>query len=88
MAIVLMGEFNLPSVTWYNGYGNITSSPNYGSGLNTMFLDVINDDSLEQFVHLPPLQHNIYCIWFFSTHPKITNLDVVPGISDHDVIKI
>ena len=57
-----MGDFNLPSVTWYNGYGNITATPNYGSGLNSMFLDVINDAGLEQFAHLPGEYYIFYSL--------------------------
>jgi len=83
--IVLMGDFNFPSITWYNGYGNIEATPTYGSVLNTKFLDLINDSSFEQFVQSPTRLNNILDL-VFCTHPKIANLSTVTGISDHDAI--
>ena len=63
--ILLMKDFNFPGITWSSGHGRI-STPTYGSSLNNLFLDIINDTSLEQFVHLPTRQDNIlYWIWFF-----------------------
>ena len=83
--IVLMGDFNFPSITWHNGYGNIATTPTYGNALNNMFLDVINDNSLEQFVHLPTRLENTLDL-VFCTYPKIVNISTVPGISDHDTL--
>ena len=82
--ILLMGDFNFPGITWSSGHGQI-STPTYGSSLNNLFLDIINDTSLEQFVHLPTRQDNILDL-VFSSRPKISNLYTVPGISDHDAI--
>jgi len=81
--ILLMGDFNFPSITWNNGYGYVT--PTYGSSLNNLFLEAINDAGLEQFVHQPTRQNNILDL-VFSTHPKVSNLEIVPGISDHDAV--
>ena len=50
-----------------------------------MFLDVINDNSLEQFVHLPTRLENTLDL-VFCTYPKIVNISTVPGISDHDAL--
>ena len=70
-----MEDFNFPGITWSGGYGRI-STPTYGSSLNKVFLDVINDASLEQFVHLPTHQDSILDFVFFP-HPKISNLGIV-----------
>ena len=82
--ILLMGDFNFPGITWNSGYGQI-STPTYGSRLNSLFLEIINDVGLEQFVHQATRQ-NIILDLVFSTHPNISNLNTVPGISDHDAI--
>ena len=82
--ILLMGDFNFPGITWSDGYGRVTT-PTYGSSLNSLFLDIINDVSLEQYVHLPTRQGSILNL-VFSSHPKISNLDIVSSISDHDAI--
>ena len=82
--ILLMGDFNFPGITWNSGYGQISTST-YGSRLNSLFLEIINDVGLEQFVHQATRQNNILDL-VFSTHPNISNLNTVPGISDHDAI--
>ena len=50
-----------------------------------MFIDVINDTGLEQFVRFPTRQNSVLDL-VFSSHPRISDLDIVPGISDHDAI--
>ena len=82
--ILLKGDFNFPGITWSGGYGQI-DTPTYERSLNKLFLDIINDASLEQFVYLPTHQDNILDL-VFSSQPKINNLDIVSGISDHDAI--
>ena len=78
--ILLMGDFNFPGITWNSGYGQI-STPTYGSRLNS-FLEIINDVGLEQFVHQATRQNNILDLVFSN----ISNLNTIPGISDHDAI--
>ena len=56
--ILLIGDFNFPGITWNSGYGQI-STPTYGSRLNSLFLEIINDVGLEQFVHQATRQNNI-----------------------------
>ena len=80
-----MGDFHFLSITWYSGYGSIKAAPTYGSVLNASFLDLINDASVEQFVHSPTHLNNLLDL-VFCTYPKINNLSTVPGISDHDAI--
>jgi len=54
--------------------------PTYGSSL---FLDTLADAGLEQYVYQPTCQNNIIDL-VFSTHPRLSNLEILPGISDHD----
>ena len=68
--ILLMGDFNFPGITWSSGHGRI-STPTYGSSLNNLFLDIINNTSLEQFVHLPTHQDNILDLVFFLTRKSV-----------------
>ena len=48
--IVLAGDFNLPSLTWLDGSGQLASDPTYGVELNTLFIDLVNDIGFDQFV--------------------------------------
>ena len=45
-----MGDFNLPSIVWSDGSGQLNPGPTYGTELNGLFSDVINDIGLEQSV--------------------------------------
>ena len=54
-----MKDFNFPGITWSGGYGRI-STPTYGSSLNKVFLDVIDDASLE---HLYTYRHTKIVYW-------------------------
>jgi len=55
--------------------------------LNSLFIDIINDHSLEQLVHSPTRDNNINLDLVFSTQPGlISEVCVVPGISDHEAV--
>jgi len=54
--IILLGDFNFPSIIWSDGQGQVCSNPNYGIELNNLFLDLVNDIGLEQFVDSPTRQ--------------------------------
>ena len=85
-SILLMGDFNFPSIVWSDGYGLLNPNPTYGSELNNVFLETMNDASLEQYVTEPTRQNNILDL-VLSNNNNIHNLNVVPGISDHDAIQ-
>ena len=81
--IIEAGNFNLPSIVWLDTGASIEPSPAYGRELNSLFLELIDDNGLEQLVNKPTRQGNILDI-VLALHPNmITNVDVVPGISDH-----
>ena len=84
--IIIGGDFNLPSVIWSDAGASIAPSPAYGREINDLFLDLINDVSLEQLVFQPTRQRNILDL-VLSSHPDtISNVEVVPGMSDHEII--
>ena len=83
--IIVMGDFNLPSINWLDGCGRIISNPNYGVGLNKLFLDLINDIGFNQFVDTPTRNNNILDL-VLSTLTSITDLSTAPGMSDHEAI--
>jgi len=41
--IIMVGDFNLPSIAWIDGYGLINLTPTCGTEVNDLFLDMIND---------------------------------------------
>ena len=59
------------------------SNPVYGHEINSLFLDVINDCSLEQFV-TSPTRGNYTLDLTFSSQSIISDTSIVPGMSDHE----
>ena len=41
--VFLGGDFNLPDISWNEGYGSVNSNPAYGLEINNSLLDIAND---------------------------------------------
>ena len=83
--IILVGDFNLPSIYWSDGSGQLQSCPVYHHEINSLFLDVFNDCSLEQFVTSSTRGSNTLDLTF-SSQPIISDTSIVPGMSDHEAV--
>ena len=84
--VLLGGDFNLPDISWNEGYGSVNPNPVYGLEINNCLVDIVNDYHLEQFVHEYTRENHILDL-LFCTHPtKVSKVAVVPGISDHEAI--
>ena len=59
--------------------------PTYGTKLNNLFVDIINDAGLEQFVTFPTRQENVLDL-VFSTYSNISDISTIPGMSDHEAV--
>ena len=82
---ILAGDFNLPSIKWSDGHGTILPNPTYGHNLNEVFIDIINNHNLEQFVNSPTRQNHALDLVFASTPFLIKELHTAPGMSDHEI---
>ena len=58
-SIILAGDFNLQGIVWLDSNGQLGQNPAYSYALNSLFLDIIYDSSLEQFVTDPNRNENI-----------------------------
>ena len=84
--ILLAGDFNLPSISWTDGIGQINPNPTYGTNVNQLLLESINEFGLDQMVTEPTRGENTLDL-IFSSHPESTsNIKVIPGISDHEAV--
>ena len=84
--IILTGDFNFPSISWCNGSGQLSLyPPTYGSELNNLFLDVVNDVGLEQFAPSPTRRESILDLVFY-TYSNISDLSIIPGMFDHEAV--
>jgi len=72
----------LVAIVWSDGSGRLNPCPTYGTELNSLFLDIINDIGFEQFVTSPTQNSHVLDL-VLSTHSTIINLNIVPGMSDH-----
>jgi len=63
----------------------VVDNPAYGSELNSLFLDIVDDSSLEQFVIDPTRNENILDL-VFTSHQTVSDISIVPGMSDHEAV--
>ena len=54
--------------------------------LTNFFVDTINDHGLEQLISVPTRGNNILDLILCSHPSLISNVEITPGISDHDAI--
>ena len=72
-------------IYWFDGSDQQQSNTVYGHEINSLFLDIINDCSLEQFVTSPTRGNNTLYLTF-SSQPIISDTSIVPGMSDHEAV--
>jgi len=73
-------------LAWLDGTGLISPSPTYDTDVNQSLLETINEFGLDQLVTDPTCGENILDL-VFSLHPEsVSNVEVVPGISDHEAV--
>ena len=86
--IILAGDFNFPSIEWSDGIGHVKPGPTYGAEVNNLFVDVINDFSLEQQILEPTRNDNVLDLVLTTSPYLIDNIKVVPGMSDHEAVTL
>ena len=84
--IILARDFNLPSIYWSYGSGHLQSNPVYGHEINSLFLDVISNCSLEQFVTSSTRGNNTLDLTF-SSQSIISDTSIVPRMSYHEAVQ-
>jgi len=84
--IFLARDLNLPNITWLDGTGLISPNPTYGIDVNQSLLETINEFGLDQVVTDPTRGENILDLVFSSHLESVSNVEVIPGISDHEAV--
>ena len=84
--VLLTGDFNLPGISWSDDNYTIKSNPPYGMEVNNKMLDIVNDHSLFQHVQHPTRGKSILDLVFTTKPDMVRNVDVVSGMSDHDLV--
>ena len=79
------GDLNLPNIDWTNS--SILNN-RYPTALCNIVLDFVINHDLSQLLQTPTRVNNILDI-FLSNYPSyVTSCEVIPGISDHDIVSI
>ena len=83
--MILAGDFNAPDINWQN-----SESLNYLSSPSEKLLEMVDEHDLKQLVEFPTKRHgnthNILDLVFTYNAGLVSGVEVVPGISDHDMI--
>ena len=79
--LIIGGDFNAPSCDWINL--SHSPSPNYGTAVNDLILDISRDLGLTQMVESPTREGNTLDLLFCSHPDSALKPVTVPGISDH-----
>ena len=83
--IWISGDFNAANITWETK--SVRERSLYPL-LHEKLLDILMDHALSQLVHSPTRLNDILDL-FITNLPALTkSVDVIPGISDHDIVLI
>ena len=72
-------SYNLPSISGVGSTGQVNPNPTYGTDVNQLLLESVNEFGLDQLVTEPTHGSNVLDL-IFSSHPEsIANIEVIPG---------
>lgn len=84
--IILGSDLNLPSINWEDN--TVRLNPQYGPGLNQKMLDIVDNFSFTQHVLEPTREGNILDVLLTNYPSCVENVQVIPGMSDHDAVVV
>ena len=80
--VLVAGDFNAPDINWEADEATITNN-----STSEKLLDIINEHDLLQLVREPTRRDdNILDLVLTNNNKLVSNITVVPGISDHDIV--
>ena len=79
------GDMNLPNINWNN---NTVVNNCYPLALCNTILDFTADHGFFQTVQTPTRNQNILDIFLTNRASTISSCEVIPGISDHEIVSI
>ena len=82
-SLVIGGDFKFSG--WDRKAKCIKAGAKY-TGLNYRFSEIINDNGLVQIVEEPTRKDNTLDLFLTNRPSKVLRVDVLPGVSDHDIV--
>ena len=83
--LIILGDFNFPKLKWDGDTPTIENNCS-NKKQNEMFLGVLADHHLTQMVKEPTRKGNILDLFLTSKPSYVTDVKIIPGISDHDIV--
>ena len=84
-SVILAGDFNAPDINWPN-----LDSSTYLTSPSERLLEMIDEHDLQQLVESPTRRQgntqNTLDLVFTNNAGIVSGTEVVPGISDHDMV--
>ena len=84
--IWVVGDLNFPKLSWDNERIPTIKPGCRFPKLYDDFITLLDDCNLEQMVSTPTRGKNVSDLFLTSNHTFVKNIDVLPGISDHDLV--
>ena len=81
----ITGDFNLPNIDW--NLNSVTSN-SYPLDICNMLIDVLSIGGFSQLVSTSTRGHNILDLFATNRPTLIEHLNVISGVSDHEIIKV
>ena len=82
----VLGDLNFPDISWSEEHVP-SVKPGYSfPKLYEDFINTLDDCNLEQMVSKPTRGKNTLDLFLTSNYTLVNNVDVKPGISDHDLV--
>ncbi|KAK3085883.1 hypothetical protein FSP39_009995 [Pinctada imbricata] len=82
-ALLIGGDFNLPHWDWKN---NILKPNSSHQKLHYFHGDTLDDLGLTQVVEQPTRKDNILDLFITNLPNQVSRTEIMPGISDHDIV--
>jgi hypothetical protein len=79
------GDFNLPKMDWdQQSPSSDCKYPTY----YRKFIELVNDHSLQQMVNAPTTEKHVFDLFLTNNPTRVNRSNVIPGLSDHDIVQI
>ena len=82
-ALLIGGDFNLPNIDWKN---NIVKPNSSHQRIHYYFCNTLDDVGLTQLVKQSTRKDNILDLVITNLPNQVPRMEIMPGISDHDIV--
>ena len=85
--IWVLGDLNYPKLDWDKDDVPYIKTGCAHTRLYDSFIETMSDFNLSQMVREPTRQGNILDLFLTTNHTLVNSVNVIPGLSDHNIVK-